>query len=757
MNDRRQIKIALAGNPNSGKTSIFNGLTGAHQKVANFPGVTVEKRVGYRKYGNYDIMFVDLPGTYSLTAYSLDEKVARDYIINMNPDLIINVIDSGNLQRSLYLTMQLIEMGVDIILDMNMWDEVMENGIEIDTDKLSKLLGAPVVKTIGSRSQGIDRLLKTSVALIENGHTDQDEVETESEARTEKETKEETPSSEKGRRRRRRSMHDYHRHMHHRHPPVSYGPKLDDVVKTLSEEVDHSCHGCRGCGNPRWLAIKLLEGDQEIKKRCIPSEKENIALTTRLEESVEHIKTTTNEDPEMVITEGRYGYVAGIVREVMKQPPRDRMQFSEHIDQLVTHRLLGYPIFLAIMWLIFQTTFKLGTYPMEWIDAGVVMLQGALASIMPAGAISDLIIQGVIGGIGSVIIFLPNIVLLFLGISILEDSGYMARAAFIMDKLMHFLGLHGKSFIPMLMGFGCGVPAIMSTRTLESPRDRILTILIIPLMSCSARLPVYILFTGAFFGAAAGNVIFAIYIIGILIAVLAARLMRKTILKGDSLPFVMELPPYRQPTIKSVAIHMWERTKIYLRKMGGIILIASIILWVLGYFPKKSEYSIDYETQIEQYRFLESEYSEQKIAELEAARATEDLDYSVIGRMGGIVEPIVSPLGFNWQMGVSLITGFVAKEVVVSSLGVLYQIGEEHDEQSETLIGVLRDPVNGISKLGAFAFMIFVLLYTPCVAVIVAIKREAGWKWMWFSIVFQTTLAWVVSFIVYQGGHLFGL
>ncbi len=743
MDERRQIKIALVGNPNSGKTSIFNCLTGARQKVANFPGVTVEKRVGHRRYLDYDIMFVDLPGTYSLTAYSLDEKVARDYIINENPDLIINVIDSGNLKRSLYLTMQLIEMGVDIILDMNMWDEVLEGGIEIDIEKLSKLLGAPVVKTIGSRAQGIDNLLETAVAMVENGHDNHDKHD-------EKHHKKHRNDNHKSHRKQHR------RRMHHRHPPVSYGPRLDDVVTTLSNEVEHCCHGCRGCGNPRWLAIKLLEGDPEIRERCIPSDKERPTLVTQLQHSVDHIKATTNEDPEIIITEGRYGYVAGIVREVMKQPLKDRMLLSEHIDNLLTHRYLGYPIFLVIMWLIFQATFKIGQYPMEWIDRGVVMLQGLMAGIIPAGAFSNLVIEGIIGGVGSVMVFLPNIVILFLGISVLEDSGYMARAAFLMDRLMHFLGLHGKSFIPMLMGFGCGVPAIMSTRTLESPRDRILTILIIPLMSCSARLPVYVLFTGAFFGAAAGNVIFSIYLVGILIAVLAARLMRKTILKGDSIPFVMELPPYRYPTVKSVGIHMWERTKVYLRKMGGVILIASIILWTLGNFPRKSEYATDYDSQIERYSFIESDYSTQKISELEAARATEDLQYSFIGRIGGIVEPLVTPLGFNWQMGVSLITGFVAKEVVVSSLGVLYHIGDEPGDESESLISVLRNPDNGITKLAAYAFMIFVLLYTPCVATIAAIRRETGWKWMWFSIVFQSALAWITAFMIYQGGRLLG-
>lgn len=714
MNQRRQLKIALAGNPNSGKTSIFNGLTGARQKVANFPGVTVEKRVGYKKYGKYDIIFVDLPGTYSLTAYSPDEKVARDFIINEHPDLIINVIDSGNLERSLHLTMQLIEMGVDIVIDLNMWDEVQEAGIEIDTEKLSQLLGSPVVKTIGNRSQGIDALLEAAVLLAENGHD-----------------------------------------IHH-HPPVSYGPKLDDVVLGLSQEVS-VCKGCGQCGNPRWLAIKLLEGDREIRQRCIRDENPSSPLTAKLQQSLDHLRSTTNDDPEMVITEGRYGYAAGIIREVMKKPPTDRMLFSQQIDNILTHRFLGYPLFFVIMWLIFQATFKIGVYPMDWIDTGVAYFQGVAASLLPAGALSNLIVDGIIGGVGSVVIFLPNIVILFLGISILEDSGYMARAAFLMDRLMHILGLHGKSFIPMLMGFGCSVPAIMSTRTLESQKDRILTIMVVPFMSCSAKLPVYVLFAGAFFGAAAGNVILSIYSLGIVVAVVAARFLRKTILRSETIPFVMELPPYRWPTWRSVVIHMWERTKIYLKKMGGVVLVASVILWALGYFPQRREYTQDYDAQIEQLSASGAESVEEKVAELEGMKAAEDLEYTFIGRLGNIIAPVVAPLGFNWQMGVSLLTGFIAKEVVVSSMGVLYHLGGEEDEESETLISMLQSPKSGISKLVAYAFMVFVLLYTPCIIAVIIVKRELGWKWMWFSIGLQMTLAWLGAFIIYQGGKLLGL
>ncbi len=710
MNEKSAIKIALAGNPNSGKTSVFNALTGARQHVANFPGVTVEKRTGYRRYNEFDIQLVDLPGTYSLTAYSPDEKVARDFILDEKPDLVVNVIDSCNLERGLYLTMQLIEMGVDLIIDLNMWDEAMEAGVDIDTEKLSQLLGAPVVKTIAHREQGVEAIMQAASELLEN------------------------------------------RSQKHRHPPVSYGPKLDDVVTDLSRTVS-ACGSCRACGNPRWLAVKLLEGDSDVKSRYTPNRHRHGQLDRKLRQSLHHLRSTTRQDPEVAITEGRYGYIAGIIREVVKQPPSDRMELSVKIDNILTHRFWGYLIFLFFMWLVFQATFKLGAYPMDWIDAGVGWLQSLLTGILPSGVISDLITDGIIGGVGAVAVFLPNILILFMGISLLEDSGYMARAAFLMDRLMHFLGLHGKSFIPLLMGFGCNVPAIMATRTLESHRDRILTILLIPLMSCSARLPVYVLFAGAFFGAQAGNVIFSMYLLGIATAVLMARLMQKTILRSEDAPFVMELPPYRIPTYRSVLIHMWERTNIYLKKMGGIILIASVILWLLGYLPKKSDFSQDYDAQIEQLTSINTEEAAAEISRLQSLKASEELEYSFIGRLGKITLPLVRPLGFNWELGVAIITGFVAKEVVVSTLGVLYHLGDNTD----SLMAVLQSPSNRISGLAAYAFMVFVLLYTPCLATVIAIKREIGAKWMWLSIVFQTALAWSAAFLIYQGGIFLGL
>lgn len=711
MTKKRELKIALAGNPNTGKTSVFNGLTGARQKVANFPGVTVEKRVGHRLYKDYDITFVDLPGTYSLTAYSQDERVAREFILNENPDVIINVIDSGNLERSLYLTTQLIEMGVHIVVDLNMWDEAREAGIDIDTDKLAELLGAPVVKTIGSRNQGVDKLLDTAVSLAADGNQD------------------------------------------HRHPPVSYGPKLDDVVNELSCEISN-CGNCEGC-NPRWLAVKLIEGDEEVKSRWVRPDKTAEPIDRILDKSRSHLKATGNDDPELIVTEGRYGYVAGITREVVKRPPLNRMKMSTQVDNILTHKWFGYPIFFLLMYLIFEATFSLGEYPMTWIENGVTWLQGMVVTVLPAGMITNLISDGIIGGVGFVIVFLPNIVILFLGISLLEDSGYMARAAFLMDKLMHYLGLHGKSFIPMLMGFGCAIPGIMATRTLESDRDRIMTILLIPLMSCSARLPVYILFAGAFFGASAGLVIFSVYLLGIVAAFFIARILQKTILKSGDAPFVMELPPYRWPTASSVLIHMWERTRIYLRKMGGIILIASIILWFLGYFPQKQEYTIDYEREIANLQNQNTPEAQARITRLENLKTAEDLEYSFIGKLGSALGPIVAPLGFNWQMGVSLVPGFVAKEIVVSSLGVLYNLGE--DEGSDTLKNSLTAVSSGITPLAAYAYMIFVLLYTPCLSTVVAIRKEAGWKWMWLSIGMQTAFAWIGAFLVYQGGKLLGI
>jgi ferrous iron transport protein B len=713
MEKRKTIRIALAGNPNSGKTSIFNRITGAHQKVGNWPGVTVEKNTGSANFKGYHLEIVDLPGTYSLTAYSLEERIARRYIIESKPDVIINVIDGGNLARSLYLTTQLLEMGVDVVLDLNMWDEVCKSKAEYDLHKLEELLGTPVALTVGHRGDGVDSLLNMIVELVEN------------------------------------------RSERHRHVPITYGSHLEHVVKEVATLIEKN-PSVSSHYPSRWLAVKLLEGDEEVKKIFSDDNSANVELRRAIENAWGHIQKTTGSDPERVISENRYGYIDGALREVIRERPKDRMDLSRQIDRVLTNRLLGYPVFLALMWLLFQLTFSLGAYPMGWIETGVEWLAEVSSNIIPPGLIQELIVDGIIGGVGSVAVFLPNIMILFLGIAFLEDSGYMARAAFITDRIMHFMGLHGKSVIPMLMGFGCSVPAIMATRTLESGKDRILTTLLIPLMSCSARLPVYILFAGVFFANSAGNVIFLIYLTGIVMAFLVGRLFCKILFRGEIAPFVMELPPYRWPTLLGLFIHMWERAKIYLRKMGGVILVASVVLWFLGAFPRNVDYSVDYNAQISSLENAGTPEAKAQIADLEAAKASEAVEKSYIGKLGHLVEPVIRPLGFNWQMGVSLLTGFVAKEVVISSMGVLYQVGEGA-EGSESLKQTLGDPRHGITALVALGFMLFVLLYSPCVVAVIAVRREIGTRWMFFSILYQVVLAWGVAFLIYQVGTVLGI
>lgn len=714
MPQKRRLRIALAGNPNSGKTSIFNSMTGARQRVGNWPGVTVEKKGGLLNYRGYEIEVVDLPGTYALTAYSLDEKIARSYVLDEKPDVVVHVVDTGNLARNMYLTVQLLELGVDVVVDLNMWDEFESSGATLDLDKLTTLIGTPAVPTVGHKGGGVEDLLDAALRLVEK--------------------KEER----------------------HRHVPVSYGSHVDDVLGELVQLLDENPELLRGFP-PRWFAIKLLEGDSEIAK-LIRSDDE---AATRVREAVgrakRHIEVAAGSDPEQVISEGRYGYIEGVLRESLTEEKGDRMALSRRVDRVLTNRFLGYPVFLGFMWVLFQVTFTVGAYPMDWIDAFVGWLGGALSAALPASLLTELLVDGIVGGVGSVIIFLPNIMILFLGVAFLEDSGYMARTAFLMDRLMHALGLHGKSFIPMLMGFGCTVPAIMATRTLQSRRDRILTILLVPLMSCSARMPVYLLVAGTFFAERAGSIVFLLYVIGIVTALLIGRLFSRTIFRRAPAAFVMELPPYRMPTPTGLLIHMWERSRIYLQKMGGVILVASIVLWFLGAFPKTVEVSRDYESEIEHLMATGTEETLERAEELEGDLAAEMVEGSYIGQAGRFIAPAIKPLGFTWEMGVSLITGFVAKEVVVSTMGVLYHVGAEEDETSQGLSLALANPRSGISPLAAFGFMVFVLLYSPCIVAVVAVRREVGAKWMWFSIAYQFALAWLVSLGIYQIGGLLGL
>ena len=691
---RRIIRVALAGNPNAGKTSIFNLLTGLHQQVGNWPGVTVERKNGHLEHGGYRFEVTDLPGIYSLTSFSLEERITRQYLVEERPDVVIHVVDAANLKRNLDLTVQLLEMGLDVVVDLNMWDEFQGSGARLDLKRFEELLGAPVVTTVGHRGRGREPILDAVVRLVEE------------------------------------------RNARHRHVPITLGTRVEHLLVELSRAIERAASGTLPVP-ARYVAAKLIEGDADVAAWVHNRLSDGKTLLDEAEASRKHVRSVTGLEPARVIAEGRYGFVDGLLRETQDAPPLDRMELSRQLDRVLTHRYLGLPIFIGFMWLLFNVTFTLGSYPMTWIEALAGWLGARVADTLPASVITDLIVDGIIGGVGSVAVFLPNIAILFLGISLLEDSGYMARIAFIMDRVMHLFGLHGKSFIPMLTGFGCTVPALMATRTLESRRDRILTVLLVSHMSCSARLPVYVLFAGAFFAQHAGNVVMLIYLLGVLAALLLGMLFSRTLFRREQASFVMELPPYRWPTTRGLLAHTWDRTRVYLRKMGGIILIASALLWVLSNFPRDP-------------RLADSDAHDPEVS---AAR----IEYTVIGRVGKFIEPAIAPLGFDWRMGVSLATGFVAKEVVVSSMGVLYHTGEDADEESQTLRQALRDPRYGITPLTAFAFMIFVLLYVPCVVAVIAVRREVGWRWMVFDVAYQVLLAWLAAFAVYQGGRLLGL
>jgi ferrous iron transport protein B len=722
----KHLTIALAGNPNSGKTTIFNNLTGTRQKVGNWPGVTVEKKEGNVKHAGYDLKIVDLPGTYSLTPFSIEEIVARDYILEERPDVVIDIIDASNLERSLYLATQLREIDCSVLFALNMADVARSRGLKIDDRKLSELLAVPVVFTVGNKNKGMETLLEQAIALAESDR-----------------------SAVQKRK-------------------VKYSKDIEDAISKVEKIIGNHNAGVIPY-NIRWTAIKLLENDKIVTSRIL-EKTGNIG-----EKILEDIDNQRNflidrfdDDPEIVMTDERYGFIAGIIMEVLASSTKQRVDISRNIDLVLTNRFVGFPIFIFFIWAMFQLTFSLGAYPMNWIDSGIKLLSSFLAQALPNNIFKDFLIQGVIAGVGSVIIFLPNILILFFCIALFEDTGYMARAAFLMDKIMHLIGLHGKSFIPMLMGFGCNVPAIMASRTLESEKDRTLTILITPFMSCSARLPVYIILAGAFFGAKAGTVIFCIYLLGIVLSIITGRLFRSTLLRGADAPFVMELPPYRIPMIKSLMIHMWDRSKIFLKKMGGYILIGSIVVWTLSAFPLHISYSKDYASEIEQ---VQRSYHAQMIAATDAeksvlqqkmdlavdriirSQAAERAEKSYMGRIGKIIEPVFAPIGIDWRGSVALLTGFVAKEIVVSTMGILYAADQKKD--SKALENALVS--SGMTSIAALAMMVFVLLYMPCLATLSAIRREtASLKWMIFSISYSTMLAWIMAFLVYQGGNIIG-
>ncbi len=727
----RNINIVLVGNPNCGKTTLFNYASGAKEHVGNYSGVTVDSKAATFSHKGYQFNIIDLPGTYSISAYSPEETFVREYITNESPDIVVNVLDSSNLERNLYLTTQLIDLDIKVVVALNMFDEMQRRGDRLDYQQLGAMLGIPFVPTVSSRGKGVEALFDKLIDVYE----DKDPIV---------------------------------RHIH-----VNYGDPIESAIDVLDKMFTEAGDIANRI-SPRYLAIKALEKDKQIFDYM----RSNIQLfgpiISEAEQLTAKIEKQSLEDSESIFTDSRYGFVAGALKETFKENPQTRRRRTDSVDTIITHKLFGFPIFIFFMWLMFQATFKLGEYPMTWIENGVTLLSDFVSTIMPDGSLKHLLVDGVIGGVGGVIVFLPNILILFFFISFMEDTGYMARAAFIMDKLMHKMGLHGKSFIPLVMGFGCNVPAVMATRTIENRNNRLLTMLINPFMSCSARLPVYILIIGAIFPENAGTMLFVIYGVGIFLAVIIARLFKRFIFKHDEVPFVMELPPYRIPTLKNTVRHMWHKGAEYLKKMGGIILIASIIIWFLSYYPQNVDYSEDYDAQIEQLNTdytsliatnnstLSKQYQDElqlKIDSIELIKKGEHQSNTYIGRLGKSIEPVIQPLGFNWKMGVSLITGIAAKEIVISTMAVIYH-SDEDTEDSLQLIGQIRDekhpdgrPV--FDKVTAFGFMLFILVYFPCVAVIAAIRKESGsWKWALFTIAYTTGLAWVLAFAVNQVGHL---
>ena len=717
----RTINIALVGNPNCGKTTLFNFISGSKEKVGNYSGVTVDIHKATFKAKGYTFNFYDLPGTYSLTAYSKEEIFVRKFIYEQTPDIVINVLDSTNLERSLFLTTQLIDMDLRTIIALNMFDELEKNKLTLDKDELAKLLGIPIIPTVSSKGQGIDSLVEKVIEVFEG----KDKIS---------------------------------RHIH-----INYGKELENSLKTIRAKVRED-KPITDKISSRFLAIKLIEKDNQVLELLSKySNFDEIKRTTAKE--IKKIELLENDDSETVITNAKYSFVTGALKETYKNPLKEKKTRSEQIDSLLTNRYLGFPIFTALLFFMFWTTFTVGAYPMDWIDLGVTAFGDFVHTTLPDGMLNDLLVDGIINGAGSVLVFLPNILILFFFISLLEGSGYMARAAFIMDTIMHKFGLHGRSFIPMIMGFGCNVPAILATRSMRNRGDRILTMLIIPFMSCSARLPVYILIISAFFQKNQALILIGLYAAGIVFAFLTAQILNKTVFKNKETPFVMELPTYRLPTFRNVMYHMWDKTKHYLKKIGTIILLGVVIVWALEYFPRETEKSAKFEKQIEtitQNNSLNELAKKEKINELQYKLEADRLVNSYIGRIGVFIEPLMRPLGFDWKMSIAVIAGLPAKEIVVSTMGVLYQSPD--DETTVNLQKKLQDEKyesgprmgqNIFTSASALAFLIFILIYFPCIGVVATIKNESGsWKWAAFAVFYTTGLAWIAAFIVYNIANL---
>lgn len=711
----KTINIALVGNPNCGKTTLFNYISGSKEKVGNFSGVTVDiKKATFRSKG-YKFNFYDLPGTYSLTAYSKEEIFVRKFIYEQTPDIVINVLDSSNLERSLFLTTQLIDMDLRIVAALNMYDELKKNKLEFRKDELGKLLGIPFVPTISSKGIGLENLMDKVIEVFEGRDT-------------------------------------FSRHIH-----INYGKNLEPAIKKVRQTIKEN-KPITDKISSRFLAIKMLEKDEQVLSLLSNySNFKEIENCTNKE--IHKIETLENEESETVITDAKYSFIAGALKETFHDPRHEQKTRSEKIDSVLTNRFLGFPLFSAILFFMFYATFKLGAYPMDLIDRGVIALGDIIAGTMQEGMLKDLLINGLISGVGSVLIFLPNILILFLFISLLEGTGYMARTAFIMDKIMHRFGLHGRSFIPMIMGFGCNVPAILATRSMRNRGDRILTMLIIPFMSCSARLPVYVVIISAFFIKYQPLYLIGLYFLGIVFAFLTAQLLNKTVFKNKETPFVMELPTYRWPTLRNVIYHMWDKTQHYLRKIGTIILLGVIIVWSMEYFPRETMNSNQFKFETERIQNNTNLTSDQKtvaLNEIKYAMESDRLANSYLGRLGQTIEPVMRPLGFDWKMSIALIAGLPAKEIVISTMGVLYQSNDNESTvnlqrklQNETFSSGKKAGQIVFTKPTALAFLVFILIYFPCIGVVAAIKNESGsWKWAIFSILYTTGLAWIAAFIV---------
>ncbi len=685
---KNKITVALAGNPNSGKSTIFNLLTGARQHIGNYPGVTVEKKEGTCEYLDHELLITDLPGTYSLTAHSAEEVVARDFLIHEQPQVVVDIVDASNLERNLLLATQMMEMDTPLIIVLNMMDMVARQQLTIDVKAMEEMLGVPIVPMVGSKGKGKEELLQMIIDVASK-------------------QKKSAP----------RSI-----------------PYQDDIEEAIGEIAAMITTNPLPTLPKRWLAIKMLERDDSLLETLSQADPAPEVFKHDVDRIYKKLAVHLDEAPEMLITEWRYGFIAGLIKETTSTPASDRRSISDRIDQVILNRALGLPIFLLLMYLVFYLTFTVGGPPMDWIDAGFSWLGGAITAHWPGNpdsALLSLVVDGIIGGVGGVVIFLPNIIFLFLAIAILEGTGYMARAAFIMDRVMHKIGLHGKSFIPLLTGFGCSIPAIMATRTIENERDRLTTIMVTPLMSCGARLPIYALIIPAFFPQTwQAPMLWFIYIIGIILMMLSAWLLRATLFKGEDAPFVMELPPYRLPTLKSIIIHTWERAWLYLKKAGTIILAISIILWAMTTYPG---------------------IPEKKLAALHSDEARQELQLanSAAGRVGHWLEPVLKPMGFDWRIGTALIGAFAAKEVFVSQLGIVYSLGEA-DEKSVPLREKLQQRYN---PLIGFCIMLFCLISAPCMATIAVTKRETNsWRWALFQLAALTVMAWVITSLVFQIG-----